>query len=157
RYERFAADELASPLGRGIFRGRTMVDAMAQSSRMGWAPSYPTFDRNPLDLADAAAAAGRSIGDYVVDELKADRLHFAGEDPDNPVDCPRRRTVWRATLLGSSGKGMEYFRRHLLGTHHAVRAEEPPQQLRPAEVRWRDEAPDGKLDLVTTVDFRVTS
>ena len=66
-------------------------------------------------------------------------------------------TVWRANLLGSSGKGMEYFMRHLLGTDDAVRAEESPQDLRPAEVTWREEAPRGKLDLLTTIDFRMTS
>ena len=35
-------------------------------------------------------------------------------------------TVWRANLLGSSGKGMEYFMRHLLGVEDAVRAGESP-------------------------------
>ena len=43
-------------------------------------------------------------------------------------------TVWRANLLGSSGKGMEYFMRHLLGVDDAVRAGESPPALRPAEV-----------------------
>lgn len=157
RYEHFGADELASPLGRGIFAGRAMADAIAQSARLGWAPSHPIFDRNPLDLADAAADAGKSVADYVVDELKADRLHFADQDPDNPVNFPRVMMVWRANLLGSSGKGMEYFMRHLLGADNAVRAEETPEQLRPVEVAWRDEAPRGKLDLVTTVDFKMTS
>ena len=66
-------------------------------------------------------------------------------------------TVWRANLLGSSGKGMEYFMRHLLGVEDAVRAEESPERLRPTEVRWREDAPRAKLDLVTTVDFRMTS
>ncbi|EUA33751.1 molybdopterin oxidoreductase family protein [Mycobacterium xenopi 3993] len=140
RYEQFGADELASPLGRGLFRGKAMADALAQSARLGWAPSFPTFDRNPLDLADAAAAAGKSVADYVIDELRSGRMCFAGEDPDNPVNFPRVLTVWRANLLGSSGKGMEYFMRHLLGTHNAVRANETPEALRPAEVRWRDEA-----------------
>ena len=49
---------------------------------MGWTPSHPAFDRNPLDLADDAARAGQSVSDYVVAELKAGRLSFAGEDPD---------------------------------------------------------------------------
>ena len=97
------------------------------------------------------------MNDYVVDELKAGRLGFAGEDPDNPVNFPRVMTVWRANLLGSSGKGMEYFMRHLLGVEDAVRAGESPEQLRPGEVRWREDAPRAKLDLVTTVDFRMTS
>ena len=66
-------------------------------------------------------------------------------------------TVWRANLLGSSGKGMEYFMRHLLGVDDAVRAEESPAPLRPAEVRWHQTAPRAKLDLVTTIDFRMTS
>jgi nitrate reductase alpha subunit len=33
---------------------------------MGWMPSYPTFDRNPLDHCDEAAAAGRPVGEHVV-------------------------------------------------------------------------------------------
>ena len=73
RYESFGADELASPLGRGLFRGQAFADTLAQASRMGWTPSHPAFDRNPLDLADQAAAAGKSVNDYVVDELKAGR------------------------------------------------------------------------------------
>jgi nitrate reductase alpha subunit len=28
--------------------------------------------------------------------------------------------VWRSNLLGSSGKGHEYFLKHLLGTAHGV-------------------------------------
>ena len=157
RYEAFGADELASPLGRGLFRNRAFADTLAQASRMGWTPSHPAFDRNPLDLADEAARAGQSAGDYIVGELKAGRLGFAGEDPDNPANFPRVMTVWRANLLGSSGKGMEYFMRHLLGVDDAVRAEESPEPLRPAEVLWRDTAPRAKLDLVTTIDFRMTS
>ena len=157
RYESFGASELASPLGRDLFRGRAFADTLAQASRMGWTPSHPAFDRNPLDLADDAARAGQSVSDYVVGELKAGRLGFAGEDPDDPANFPRVMTVWRANLLGSSGKGMEYFMRHLLGVDDAVRAEESPAPLRPAEVRWYETAPRAKLDLVTTIDFRMTS
>ena len=157
RYESFGAGELASPLGRGLFTGRSFADCLAQASRLGWTPSHPAFDRNPLDLGDEAAAAGRTAAEYVAGELKAGRLRFAGEDPDDPRNFPRVLTVWRANLLGSSGKGMEYFMRHLLGVEDAVRAGESPPHLRPAEVAWREEAPRGKLDLLTTIDFRMTS
>ncbi|GII82692.1 nitrate reductase subunit alpha [Sphaerisporangium siamense] len=156
RYDAFGAGELASPLGRGLFRGRSFADCVVQASRMGWTPSYPTFDRNPLDLADEAARAGRPVADHVVGELRAGRLRFAAEDPDDPRNFPRVLTVWRANLLGSSGKGMEYFMRHLLGAGDAVRAAETPPDLRPAEVTWREEAPRGKLDLLVTMDFRMT-
>src|SRR5215475_3774620 len=157
RYEGFGASELASPLGRGLFTGRSLADCLAQASRLGWTPSHPAFDRNPLDLADEAAAAGKPVADYVVEELRSGRLGFAGEDPDDPRNFPRVLTVWRANLLGSSGKGMEYFLRHLLGADDAVRAQESPPELRPAEVRWRADAPRAKLDLLTAIDFRMTS
>ncbi|MFG1856173.1 nitrate reductase subunit alpha [Actinomadura geliboluensis] len=157
RYETFGPGEMSGPLSRGLFRGRTFADCVAQASRLGWTPSHPGFDRNPLDIADEAAAAGRPVAEHVVDELKAGRLKFACEDPDAPRNWPRVMTIWRANVLGSSGKGMEYFMRHLLGTDDAVRAEESPPDLRPAEVAWRDEAPRGKLDLLTTIDFRMTS
>ena len=66
RYESFGAAELASPLGRGLFAGRAFADCLAQASRLGWTPSHPAFDRNPLDLADEAARAGKTVPDYVV-------------------------------------------------------------------------------------------
>ena len=86
-----------------------LADCNALAARLGWMPSYPSFDRNPLDLADAAEAEGLEPADYVVRELKAGRLRFAAEDPDAPGNYPRVLTLWRANLLGSSSKGHEYF------------------------------------------------
>ncbi|GAA2841743.1 nitrate reductase subunit alpha [Nonomuraea rubra] len=154
RYERIGADELASPLGEGLFEGRSFADCNAQAARLGWLPSHPTFDRNPLDLADEAGLKGVPVAEHVVNELTAGRLRFAAEDPGDPANFPRVLTVWRANLLGSSGKGNEYFLRHLLGTDAETRNEEG---TRPAEVTWREEAAEGKLDLLTTIDFRMTS
>ncbi|MEU3249894.1 nitrate reductase subunit alpha [Streptomyces sp. NPDC006997] len=160
RYDPFSADTLAARPGAdggGPFAGKTTADVIAQSARLGWMPSYPTFDRNPLDLAAEAEAAGRPVGEHVVEELKAKRLRFACEDPDAPENFPRVLTVWRANLLGSSAKGNEYFLRHLLGTDSNLRATEAPPDARPRDVVWRDEAPVGKLDLLLTLDFRMTS
>ena len=158
RYEAFNADELASPLGRGLFRGRQFADCNALATRLGWMPFYPNFDRNPLAMVEAAKQAGAPVEDFVIKELKEGKLHFAAEDPDAPQNWPRVLTVWRANLLGSSGKGHEYFLKHLLGTSDpAVRAEETPPELRAQEVTWHEEAPIGKLDLLTTIDFRMTS
>jgi nitrate reductase alpha subunit len=157
RYEGAHADALASPLGRGLFAGKSTADLYATSARLGWLPSHPAFDANPLDLASQAEMAGKEVGDFVVEELRAGRLHFAADDPDAPENFPRVLTVWRSNLLGSSGKGHEYFLKHLLGADNAVSAEECPPAARPAEVRWRDEAPQGKLDLLVSIDFRMTS
>ncbi|WP_454341593.1 nitrate reductase subunit alpha [Streptomyces albogriseolus] len=157
RYDPFSADTLAAAGAGGPFAGKSTADVIAQSARMGWMPSYPTFDRNPLDLADEADATGRPVAEHIVGELKAGRLRFAGEDPDAPENFPRVLTIWRANLLGSSAKGNEYFLKHLLGTDHSVRAAEAPPDARPRDVVWRDEAPEGKLDLLLTLDFRMTS
>ncbi|GIH03664.1 nitrate reductase subunit alpha [Rhizocola hellebori] len=141
RYDTFTADAFASPTGRQRFEGRTVADLIAQSARLGWMPSYPTFNRNPLDLADEADDPVA----HVIARLKDGTLRFAADDPDAPENWPRALTVWRANLLGSSGKGHEYFLRHLLGTDSAVRGEPVGQ------------APEGKLDLLLALDFRMTS
>jgi nitrate reductase / nitrite oxidoreductase, alpha subunit len=158
RYDRLRPDRFASPLGEGLFTGRTAIDEHARAVRMGWMPGFPTFDRNPLDLADEAERAGVPAPEHVVAELKAQRLRFAIDDPSAPSSFPRVFFVWRSNLLGSSGKGQEYFMRHLLGAiHDGPRAEELPPEERPVDVRWRDEAPRGKLDLLVNVDFRMTT
>jgi nitrate reductase alpha subunit len=158
RYDRLRPERFASPLGTGLFAGRTVIDAHAKAVRMGWMPAFPQFDRNPLDLADEAQAAGADPAEHVVSELKAGRLHFAVEDPSAPENFPRVFFVWRSNLLGSSGKGQEYFMRHLLGAQHNAPPAEPlPEGERPSEVRWRDEIPQGKLDLLVNIDFRMTT
>ncbi|MEV8437504.1 nitrate reductase subunit alpha [Actinosynnema sp. NPDC051121] len=155
RYDPFDADTLAAATAGGALSGRTTADVIALATRLGWMPSYPTFDRNPLDLADDAEAAGLPAAVYVVRELRADRLRFACEDPDARENFPRVLSIWRANLLGSSAKGDEYFLRHLLGTDSSLRAQETAN--RPRDVVWRDRAPVGKLDLLLTLDFRMTS
>jgi len=157
RYERMRPEDLASPLGRGILRDRHVADVNAFAARLGWLPSYPSFDRSSLDLVDEAEARGADPAEHAVTELREGRLGFACEDPDAPQNHPRVMTVWRANVLGSSGKGHEYFLKHLLGvTDHNVRATEAPPELRPRGVRWRED-PDSALDLLTTIDFRMTS
>jgi nitrate reductase alpha subunit len=158
RYDTYRADVLASPLGDGRFAGRHTADLIAESARRGWMPSMPTFDRNPLDLADEAVRERPADPvSHVVDAVREGRLGYACEDPDAPANWPRVLTVWRANLLGSSAKGNEYFLRHLLGTDASLRAEPASAEYRPRTVRWHDEAPEGKLDLLLSLDFRMTS
>ncbi|WP_105567546.1 nitrate reductase subunit alpha [Microbacterium halophytorum] len=157
RYDGLPADQLSSPLGTGLFGDRTTADCLVESVKRGWMPSYPTFDRNPLDLADEAEEAGKDAAAHIVDELNAGSLKYAVEDPDDPANFPRVITIWRANILGSSGKGNEYFLKHLLGTDASIRAEESGPGSRPRDMVWRDEAPEGKVDLLMTADFRMTS
>ena len=156
RYETFGAGEFASPAGNGSLDGKHMADCVALGARLGWLPMHPSFSRNPLELADEARAVGREPGEYVADELAGDRLRFACEDPDDPANFPRVLTLWRANLLGSSSKGHEYFLKHILGVPDAaVRSPETLESERPEEVKWHEDAPEGKLDLFTTIDFRM--
>jgi nitrate reductase alpha subunit len=157
RYDQFPADVVAAATGSGKLAGMGTADVIAKSARMGWMPSYPTFNRNPLDLTDEAAAAGRPAAEHVVDQLRSGALRFAAEDPDAPENFPRVLAIWRANLLGSSGKGNEYFLRHLLGTDSSLRATESTPGHRPRDVEWHDDAPEGKLDLLLSLDFRQTS
>ncbi|MGQ0480256.1 MAG: nitrate reductase subunit alpha [Pseudonocardia sp.] len=156
RYDGYRADALTSPLAKGRLAGMHTMDTIALSTRLGWMPSYPQFDRNPLDLADEIGDGDVAAG--VAGRLRDATLRFAVEDPDAPENWPRCLTLWRANLLGSSAKGDEYFLRHLLGTHDNLRAEQTPTERRPRDVVWRDgEPPRGKLDLLLSLDFRMTS
>ena len=157
RYDGLAADTLSSPLGTGVFTGRTTADTLVESAQRGWMPSFPTFNRNSLDIVDDAAAAGQEPAQYVVNSLTDQSLAFSCEDPDAPENFPRVLFVWRANILGSSGKGNEYFLKHMLGAPSAVRAPESPEDRRPQTMKWHETAPEGKLDLLVTSDFRMTS
>ena len=158
RYDTYDAGALAAATGTGDFAGRHTADLLAESARRGWQPSMPTFDRNPLDVADeAVAAVPDHPASYVDSALREGRLGYACADPDAPANWPRVLTVWRANLLGSSAKGNEYFLRHLLGTDASLRATEAGPAHRPKTVIWHDEAPEGKLDLLLSLDFRMTS
>ncbi|MCX8005523.1 MAG: nitrate reductase subunit alpha, partial [Burkholderiaceae bacterium] len=159
RYEKLSVDEILSPLAdRERLRG-AMIDFNLRSVRMGWLPSAPQLQTNPLQVCRDAAAVGQDPKDYAVQALKDGRLRLAWQDPDHPANFPRNLFVWRSNLLGSSGKGHEYFLKHLLGARHGVLGEElpPDAPTRPLEVTWRDPAPQGKLDLLVTIDFRMST
>lgn len=158
RYERLRMDEILSPtVDKEEWQG-SFIDYNVRAERMGWLPSAPQLGRNPLTLCKEAAAKGMDPKDYVVDELKNNRLKLASEDPDHPDNYPRNLFVWRSNLLGSSGKGHEYFLKHFLGTKHGVQGKDLGEMghEKPNEVVWRDSV-EGKLDLLVTLDFRMST
>jgi len=157
RYDTMDPGALLSPLAdKTQFHGQT-IDYNVRAERMGWLPSAPQLDRNPLDVGRALGQA--DAAETVVAGLKSGTLKMACEDPDHPDNFPRNMFVWRSNLLGSSGKGHEYFLKHLLGTTHGVQGEEVGANggPKPDEVAWRDDAPRGKLDLLVTLDFRMST
>ncbi len=159
RYESVGVEDLLSPLADPTAYRGSLIDLNVRAERMGWLPSAPQLAVNPLTLAAAADKAGLGVKDYVVGELRSGRLRMACEDPDNPVNFPRNLFIWRSNLFGSSGKGHEYFLRHFLGTRHGLQGKDLGESgaRKPEEVVWRDAAPEGKLDLVVTLDFRMST
>ncbi|UFJ63065.1 nitrate reductase subunit alpha [Brevibacillus sedimenti] len=157
RYEDTQIESLVSPLA-GKARYEHSADYNVLAVRLGWLPSYPQFSRNSLELyRDAERAGARTreeIAAYVAEQLKNRTLKFSIENPDDPANFPRVLFVWRANLISSSGKGHEYFLKHLLGTSNGL-LNEDNIGLRPQEIEWKENAPEGKLDLLVNLDFRM--
>jgi nitrate reductase alpha subunit len=120
RYETLGVDEILSPTAPEGRLGR-QPDRLQHPRRahglaaLGTRSSRPIRSRCPRRPPPPArrprttspGAEGRS-------------LSMSCEDPDDPANWPRNMFVWRSNLLGSSGKGHEYFLKHLLGTTHGV-------------------------------------
>ena len=155
RYEKLSVAEILSPLADPARYGGTLIDFNVRAERMGWLPSAPQLQRNPLGIAEEARKVGKDAKDYVAQALKSGALKMSCEDPDHPDNFPRNLFVWRSNLLGSSGKGHEYFLKHLLGTTNGVQGGETVAGT--DEVVAHDKGPEGKLDLLVTLDFRMST
>jgi len=160
RYERSFTDYHTVPGNQppgSLASGHTM-DVQVRAVRNGWLPFFPQFDRNPLEIVKAAEAAGSTgpdqIAAHVVGALKDRTLRFAVEDPDAPENWPRVWFIWRGNALMASAKGQEYFLKHYLGTDSTAVAGETACGA-VSEVEWREPAPEGKLDLVVDLNFRM--
>ncbi len=158
RYEKLGMEEVLSPLADKKLYAGSMIDYNVRAERMGWLPSAPQLKTNPLHVVRDALAAGVDPKDYTVKGLKDGSLTMSCEDPDHPDNWPRNMFVWRSNILGSSGKGHEYFLKHLLGTSNGVQGKDlGVEEAKPTEVVWHDKAPEGKLDLLVTLDFRLST
>lgn len=158
RYESNPVDGHTSPLVDKA-RYTHYADYNVLAARLGWLPSYPQFNENSLTLTAQAQEHGlntnEEIAQYVAQRLKNRTLSFAIEDPDAASNHPKVMFVWRANLISSSGKGHEYFLKHLLGTHNGL-LNDDQEAIRPQEIAWREEASEGKLDLMVDIDFRMS-
>ena len=159
RYETLRAGDIVSPTAPEGDWDISLIDYNIRAERMGWLPSAPQLKTNPLEVSKAARAAGQEVREFVAERLKSGELEMSCQDPDAPQNWPRNLFVWRSNLLGSSGKGHEYFLKHLLGTDHGVLGKDLGEEggVMPKEAVWHDQAPKGKLDLLVTIDFRMST
>jgi len=160
RYETVTAAEILSPTApEGDWKALSLIDYNIRAERMGWLPSAPQLKTNPLEVGRAIKESGKDAATYVGEKLKSGELEMSCQDPDAPENWPRNLFIWRSNLLGSSGKGHEYFLKHLLGTDHGVQGKDLGEEGRqkPMEAKWHEDAPEGKLDLLVTIDFRMST
>lgn len=159
RYEHVDLKSLLSPICTNKkWDGMSLIDANVVSQRLGWLPLSPQYTVNSLEIPKLADKAGMTPQQYLCEKLHTGEIALSTEDLDNPVNFPRVQFIWRSNLLGCSGKGMEYFMRHLLGTQNNVLGEDLKAEggMLPKIEKWRDPV-YGKLDLCVTVDFRMTT
>jgi len=159
RHEKLDVSEILSPTADAHASDYRLIDFNVRSERMGWLPSAPQLQTNPLEITKAAEAAGMEPAKYAVEQLKIGALKMSCEDPDNPKNFPRNMFIWRSNLLGSSGKGHEYLLKYLLGAQNAVLGPDLGElgESKPKEVNWHDKGAQGKLDLLVTLDFRMST
>lgn len=160
KYEESNVDRLKSPLAKTEdLKHQHPADYNILAARLGWLPSYPQFNKNSLLFAEEAKDEGIESNEAIlkraIDEVKSKQTQFAIEDPDLKKNHPKSLFIWRSNLISSSAKGQEYFMKHLLGTKSGLLAT-PNEDEKPEEITWREET-TGKLDLVVSLDFRMTA
>ncbi|MBT3530456.1 MAG: nitrate reductase subunit alpha [Gammaproteobacteria bacterium] len=135
------------------------ADTIVKSVRNGWMPFYPQFKQNTLELTKEAVSDGATDDDgiksYVLEKLKSKDLEYSVSDPEAEENHPRVWYIWRGNAIVGSMKGAEYCLKHYLGTHHSGIAEDAEDHTE--ELNWREVAPEGKMDLVVDLNFRMDS
>ncbi len=162
--DQFRYEEPVAPLtgipSSGRYRNAHPADLTALASRLGWLPAYPQWTENSLEVVANARRHGAQSSDeivqYAAHQLTNGELEWAAENPDDPRNFPRVFFVWRSNLLGASGKGHEYFLKHMLGAQGHVLGN-ADESWQPESVKITETIPEGKLDLLVDVDFRMTS
>jgi nitrate reductase alpha subunit len=156
RYDCNQADYNTVP--KNNFSSHHSADMIAKSVRNGWMPFFPQYDRNNFQITTEAREAGadddKAIQEYVIKQLKKGELKYSVTNPDEEVNFPRVWFIWRGNALLSSAKGHEYFLKHYLGTHHNEIADEVAEEFI-KEIEWKENAPEGKMDLVVDLNFRM--
>lgn len=156
RYDGNQADYNTVP--KNDFSSQHSADLIVKSVKNGWMPFYPQYDKSNFDIADEARKSGakdeKDIQEFVIDQLKKRELKYSVVNPDEEVNFPRVWFIWRGNALLSSGKGHEYFLKHYLGTHHSEIADEVAKEF-VKEIEWKEDTPEGKMDLVVDLNFRM--
>src|SRR5512133_1210242 len=156
RYDGNQANYNTAP--KNSFSSKHTADLVVKAVRNGWMPFFPQYNRNTFDIAHDAVKAGakndKDVADYVIGQLKKGDLKYAVTDPDDESNFPRVWYIWRGNAILASAKGHEFFLKHYLGTHNSAIATEAAKEY-VKEINWKEIAPEGKMDLVVDLNFRM--
>lgn len=157
RYDSNYEDIDSSPRKHKLSMGHT-ADMNVLAVKAGWLPFYPQFKENSLTVAKDAQNAGAKTPDeiksFILKQITSNKLTHAIEDIDAEESFPRVWFIWRGNAIGTSSKGHEYFLNHYLGTHTNINSDEVSKG-HVKEVKWYENAPTGKMDLVIDINFRM--
>jgi nitrate reductase alpha subunit len=156
RYEKLGMDEMLSPLADKKMYAGSMIDYNVRAERMGWLPARRSSDQS--DAGGARRAPRRHGPEGLRRQGAEGRL---AEDELRPT--PTHRRTGRATC--SSGAPTCWApRARATSTSQAPAGHQNGVQGKDlgadgqavAEVKWH-KAPEGKLDLLVTLDFRMST
>lgn len=157
RYEGEFQEYHTTPKDSKLTKGHT-IDLEVQAVKSGWLPFYPQYKKGNFEIVKEAEKAGcksdEELTNFIVKQIKDKKLEYCVEDPDAPESWPRVWYIWRGNALLSSAKGHEYFLDHYLGTHSNKIATEKAKEF-VKQVKWHPQAPQGKMDLVIDINFRM--
>jgi nitrate reductase alpha subunit len=157
RYDRSFVDYFKPETGENL--PLHTADMNAKAVRLGWLPFSPHFNDSALRLVDAAKAAGARTDDeirgWLVSRLKSGETRFAIEDPDGEGNSPKVWFIWRANAISASAKGHEFFLKHVLGAPNSSFTAKEVAKGAVKDLVWHEKAPEGKMDLVVDLNFRM--
>lgn len=143
----------------GKFSNMHPADFNALSVRLGWLPGYPQLTENSLDVISDARKRNLDDAEAINDiakQLAEGELNWAIENPDDERTFPKVFFNWRSNLLGDSGKGHEYFVKHMIGGDDSILTD-TKNSWQPKNINLNDTPAEGKVDLLISMDFRMTS
>ncbi|MEW6208774.1 MAG: nitrate reductase subunit alpha [Acidobacteriota bacterium] len=158
RYEREFTQYHTVPQNGSDLASGHAIDIQAKAVRNGWLPFYPQFNKPNQYVVHEAVKSGAKtdpeIIEHVVRHIKNGHLPLSIDNPSAKANWPRVWFIWRGNALMSSAKGHEFFLKHYLGTHHNDIAEECAEGSY-NDIKVVGEAPQGKMDLVIDLNFRM--
>ena len=156
RYEKLGLDEVLSPLADKNAYGGSMIDYNVRAERMGWLPSSPQLQRNPIQIV-RTPKAGMDPVEYLVKSLTEGSIKMSCTDPDHPDNWPRNLLVWRSICSDRAARGMNISSSICWAPAMGCRARTLARAT-PSRPKWPGtKGPEGKLDLLVTLDFRMST